>query len=77
MYSRVSASVDAMWDAASAWPDEGCHVRAQTGKTLGLRSRVRQLNHSAMGWAPIRDDVNSCSSISSHVNACIVLTAGL
>ena len=38
------------WDAASAWPDEQCHVRAPsigTGETLGHWSGAHELNHSA------------------------------
>ena len=42
-----------MWDAASAWPDEQCHVRARTAETLGPQSRAEELNHSSRGPAPL------------------------
>ena len=43
-----------MWDAASAWLDERCHVCAQdpNQRNLGRRSGAQELNHSAMEPAP-------------------------
>ena len=41
-----------MWDAASTWPDERCHVRAQDPNP-GHHSGVRELNHSATEPAPV------------------------
>ena len=52
----VGPSSCGMWDAASAWLDEPCHVvpRIRAGETLDGRSRACELNHSAMGPAPIQ-----------------------
>ncbi|XP_070099676.1 run domain Beclin-1-interacting and cysteine-rich domain-containing protein isoform X5 [Equus caballus] len=44
-----------MWGAASAWPDERCHVRAQDyepAKPWATHSGARELNHLATGPAP-------------------------
>ena len=51
----VRPSSCAVWDAASACPDEWCHVPTQdpNPQTLGRRSGACQLNHSATGPAPL------------------------
>ena len=43
-----------MCDAASAWLDEWCHVRAQdlNQETLGHLSGAGELNHLARGLSP-------------------------
>ena len=52
LYTPVVGPSDCgMWDAASAWPDEWCHVRTQD-PNLGRRSGERELNHSATEPAP-------------------------
>ena len=50
----VGPSSCGMWDAASAWCDEQCHIHTQdpNWRNPGLRSRVHELNHSATGSAP-------------------------
>ena len=50
----VGPSSCGMWDAALAWPDEWCHVRAQdpNQETLGCRRGACKFNHSATGPAP-------------------------
>src|SRR3712207_1760041 len=51
----VGSSSCGMWDAASAWFDEQCHVRAQDSNQRNIGpacSGARELNHSAMGPAP-------------------------
>ena len=45
-----------MWDTASVWPDEQCHVRTQdlNWQSPGHGSGALELNHSAsaLGLAP-------------------------
>ena len=43
-----------MWDAASAWPDERCHVCAQDPNRRNpvRRSGACDLNHSGTGPGP-------------------------
>ena len=50
----VGPSCCGMWDAASAWLVERCHVRTQDPncETLGCQSGAQELNHSATGQTP-------------------------
>ena len=53
VYSSCSSGC-AIWDAATAWLDEQCHVRTRIpmDKTPGHWSGAHKLNHSATGLAP-------------------------
>ena len=44
-----------MWEAASAWPDEQCHVRAQdpNGQNPGPPKRSMNLTTWPWGWIPL------------------------
>ena len=43
-----------MWDAASVWPDEQCHVRAQDSNQRNTGPPAEERTNSTMGPAPIR-----------------------
>ena len=53
----VGPSSCSMWDAASAWFDEQCHVHVQDyepTKHWAACRGARELNHSATGPAPLK-----------------------
>ena len=56
VYFSCGSSSCGVWDAASTWLDERCHVRAQDPNWLNpgpwKQSRARELDHLATGPTP-------------------------
>ena len=73
VYPSVGPSGRAVWDAASAWPDERCHVctRIRTRETLGQRSGEQELNRLATSW-PLFLPFLMASLPPSRVGACFL-----